>query len=37
MPNDQRRCPAKDCGQQTAYFDPVARVWRCPCGWRDKR
>jgi hypothetical protein len=26
-----------DCGRDTAHFDPVARLWVCPCGWRDGR
>ena len=30
---DPHRCP--HCGQMTAYFDPVSRVWECPCGWEN--
>ena len=27
------KCPR--CRQDTAYFDPVERIYLCPCGWRD--
>jgi DNA-directed RNA polymerase subunit RPC12/RpoP len=27
-------CP--ECGKPTTYLDPVTRLLRCPCGWRDK-
>jgi site-specific recombinase len=30
-----RQCPV--CKRQTAHYDTVQNVWRCPCGWRDRK